>query len=51
LSEYWSRQTPAEGIICKGGTGHNLWMAKIKSQAYFDKLKGVFKEDWEKYGE
>lgn len=47
-----------EGVICKGtsntGMGAHrgkMWMCKIKTQAYFDKLKGRFGEEWEKYGE
>lgn len=40
-----------EGVICKGGTGHKLWMAKIKTQAYYDKLKEVYQNEWTKYWE
>jgi hypothetical protein len=28
-----------------------MWMCKIKTLAYFEKLKTRFKDDWEKYGE
>lgn len=38
-----------EGVICKGGHKHTLWMRKIKTLAYLDQLKNRFKEDWEKY--
>ena len=40
-----------EGVIAKGGSGHDLWMRKIKSNDYLMKLKAVFREGWEKYGE
>jgi len=40
-----------EGVVCKGGSGHSLWMAKIKTDAYIAKLKEVFGVGWEKYGE
>lgn len=41
----------AEGVICKGGKGADLWMVKIKTYAYLEKLKQAFKENWEKYWE
>lgn len=45
-----------EGVICKGieKTGAffgGIWMCKIKTQAYIDKLKSNFGEEWEKYAE
>ncbi len=45
-----------EGVICKGteSVGNavgGVWMCKIKTNKYFEKLKGKFQEDWEKYGE
>lgn len=45
-----------EGVICKGTTRSGayvggVWQCKIKTNAYFDKLKELHKEDWEKYGE
>lgn len=45
-----------EGVICKGTETSgafmgNIWMCKIKTQAYLDKLKSVFHEDWVKYAE
>lgn len=40
-----------EGVVCKGGSGHKLWMRKIKTQAYIDRLKNTFGEAWQKYGE
>lgn len=36
-----------EGVICKGED----FMVKIKTNAYFDKLRNKYDEDWLKYGE
>lgn len=45
-----------EGVICKGSQARGdfaggIWMCKIKTQAYLDKLKEVFQADWQKFGE
>jgi ATP-dependent RNA circularization protein (DNA/RNA ligase family) len=45
-----------EGVVCKGkettGTARGkVWMCKIKTQAYLDKLKGQFREEYMKYWE
>lgn len=40
-----------EGVICKGSAGHDLWMCKIKTQNYHDKLKETLGEDWTKHWE
>lgn len=41
-----------EGVVCKGGTGgSDLWMAKIKTRAYMERLKQHFDEDWKNYWE
>lgn len=45
-----------EGVICKGterigNYSGNVWMCKIKTQTYIDKLKSKFGDDWIKYGE
>jgi len=40
-----------EGLVAKGGSGHDLWMAKIKTTAYIEKLKEIFGVGWEEYGE
>jgi hypothetical protein len=37
-----------EGIVCKGGSGHDLWMAKIKSLNYFEEIKRRRPQDWER---
>ena len=42
----------SEGVVCKGGTGGaDLWMAKIKTYAYLERLKQAFGERWEDYWE
>jgi hypothetical protein len=42
----------AEGVVCKGGTGgKDLWMVKIKTRNYMEKLKQAFAQDWENYWE
>jgi hypothetical protein len=40
-----------EGVVCKGDSGADLWMAKIKTYAYLEKLKRAFGERWEDYWE
>jgi hypothetical protein len=42
----------AEGVVCKGGSGGtDLWMAKIKTYAYLEKLKAAFADRWEDFWE
>jgi hypothetical protein len=42
----------AEGVVCKGGKGgDDLWMAKIKTYAYMEKLKQAFADKWEDHWE
>jgi hypothetical protein len=31
-----------EGVVAKGGTGHDLWMRKIKTLQYLEELKTRF---------
>lgn len=40
-----------EGVVCKGGSGHDLWMCKIKTNEYLKKLKEVFNSNWKDYWE
>lgn len=41
-----------EGAVCKGGTGGtDVWMAKVKTDWYLDRLKKAFGEKWEQYWE
>ena len=51
LSKFSIKQPVPEGVVCKGGEGHKLWMAKIKTELYRDTLKNFKKDDWEKYWE
>jgi RNA ligase len=42
----------AEGVVCKGGLGgSDVWMVKIKTYAYLEKLKKAFGDKWEDYWE
>lgn len=42
----------AEGVIAKGGTGgHDVWMCKIKTLAYLERLRRSFAERWEDFWE
>jgi hypothetical protein len=41
----------AEGVVCKGGSGEGLWMVKIKTYAYMEKLQRIFKDRWGDYWE
>ena len=41
-----------EGVICKGVLKDGqIWMAKIKTKAYMNKLKESFKDKWKDYWE
>lgn len=40
-----------EGVVCKGGKGPDVWMAKVKTDAFMQRLKAAFADDWEKYWE
>jgi hypothetical protein len=40
-----------EGVMCKGGERHELWMCKIKTNAYLAELRKRFGEEWVKYWE
>lgn len=40
-----------EGLICKGGEGHKLWMSKIKYGSYLTELKKRFPVEWDKFWE
>ncbi len=42
----------AEGVIAKGGAGgQDVWMCKIKTLAYLERLRRAFAERWEDYWE
>jgi hypothetical protein len=48
-SKYDIKTEVPEGIVCKGGKGHNLWMCKIKTERYKSELRKRYEVDWEKY--
>ena len=42
----------AEGVVCKGGTGGaDVWMVKVKTYAYLERLKESFGDRWRDYWE
>jgi len=41
------KQPIMEGIVCKGGTGHKLWMRKVKTAVWHTELKIRHPDDWE----
>ena len=42
----------AEGVVIKGGSGGaDVWMAKVKTNAYLERLRQAFGERWEEYWE
>ena len=56
IQEIRNNTTLKEGVICKGtepsgAFAGGIWMCKIKTQAYIDKLKEQFKDNWQQYGE
>ncbi|MEK6832572.1 MAG: RNA ligase family protein [Nanoarchaeota archaeon] len=40
-----------EGVVCKGGDRHNLWMVKIKTNIYKQKLIDTYGNRWNNYWE
>lgn len=48
-SKYDVHTEVPEGVICKGGDRHELWMCKIKTERYRDELKKRYRADWLKY--
>jgi len=40
-----------EGVVCKGIVGDKLYMMKIKTNAYLERLKTEFKDNWGDYWE
>ncbi len=41
----------AEGVVCKGESDGKVWIAKIKTNAYMQRLKEAFADKWEDYWE
>ena len=40
-----------EGVVVKGVVNGQVYMAKIKTEAYLQKLKEKFGDKWKEYGE
>jgi hypothetical protein len=40
-----------EGVVCKGGSGHRLWMVKVKTDSYKKRLMELFGQDWKRLWE
>jgi hypothetical protein len=40
-----------EGVVCKGGEGHKIWQAKIKTWDYLKKIQKFFGSSYGKYWE
>lgn len=41
-----------EGVVAKGGnSAHKIWMRKIKTYNYLEKLKEIFPNNYKEYGE
>lgn len=40
-----------EGVVCKGGEGHKIWMCKIKSWDYLKRIQKFFGSSYGKYWE
>ncbi|WP_414737998.1 RNA ligase family protein [Gemmata algarum] len=42
----------AEGVVCKGGQGgEDVWMVKVKTYAYLERLKKAFGTRWNEFWE
>ena len=40
-----------EGVVCKGESEGQVWMVKIKTNAYMKRLKDAFADNWEDFWE
>jgi hypothetical protein len=51
-AHWYQDGNPPEGVVFKGANHRGqVWMAKAKTNAYLERLKGKFKQDWEQYAE
>jgi hypothetical protein len=48
---YQGEYNVPEGVVVKGGAGETLWMAKVKTRAYQERLRSKFGSDWQDYWE
>lgn len=46
-----NHQSIPEGVVCKGVHDGQLWMTKIKTRAYLEKLKNFYPKTWEQYAD
>ena len=44
-----AKQPVIEGVVCKGGSGHQLWMRKVKTAEWKLELKKRRPDDWEQF--
>jgi hypothetical protein len=44
-----AKQPVIEGVVCKGGSGHQLWMRKVKTAEWKAELKKRRPDDWEQF--
>ncbi len=51
ISKFPIKTEIPEGIVCKGGNRHKLWMAKIKTTVYRETIRARFRSEWRKYWE
>jgi hypothetical protein len=40
-----------EGVVFKGGSDHDLWMTKIKTNHFLAKLKTMYADRWKEFWE
>lgn len=40
-----------EGVVCKGGEGHKIWMCKVKTWEYLKQIQKFFGTSWGNYWE
>lgn len=45
------KYTSGEGVVCKGLVGNDVYMTKIKTNAYLERLKNAFPNEWRNYWE
>lgn len=38
-----------EGVMAKGGEGHDIWMRKIKNRAWIEKVKSQYPSNWQEF--
>lgn len=46
-----NHQSIPEGVVCKENNNGELWMTKIKTNAYLEKLKNFYPKSWEQFAD